>query len=45
MSIFIILQGFEVQEQCNSNIIENAKFFDGLEVKRAAGREGGTSNC
>ena len=31
-----------MQEQCNSNTIENAKFFDGLGVKRAAGRKGGT---
>ena len=30
-----------MQEQCSNNIIENAKFFDGLEVKRVAGRKRG----
>ena len=30
-----------MQEQSSNNIIENAKFFDGLEVKRAAGRKRG----
>ncbi len=39
--MFIILEGFEVQEQCSNNIIENAKFFDDFEINRTAGRKRG----
>ena len=40
MSI-IILQGFEVQEQCSSNIIENVKFLMASKSKEQLGGKGG----